>query len=210
MGVIHIDLFTTLDGVAQAPGGPEEDTEGGFAFGGWQAPMADEVDRRAGASPASQRSTRCCSAGRPTTSSPASGRTESDAIAQVFNKVPKYVASRGNPRLDWTRLDAARTRHRASGAPGAGSSRGTCTSSAASTSCRRCSLSGSSIGSRCGSSRSCSGAARRSSPAAPCRPTSLSSSPPRTSPKGAVTLRYALADGIPGTGNMAEVVQGAT
>ena len=33
MGLIHIDLFTTLDGVAQAPGGPEEDTEGGFAFG---------------------------------------------------------------------------------------------------------------------------------------------------------------------------------
>src|SRR4029079_17026900 len=42
MGVIHIDLFTTLDGVAQAPGGPEEDAEGGFAFGGWQAPLIDE------------------------------------------------------------------------------------------------------------------------------------------------------------------------
>ena len=34
--------------------------------------------------------------------------------------------------------------------------------------------------------------------------------PAGTSPKGTVTLRYALADGIPGTGNMAEVVQGAT
>ena len=43
MGLIHIDLFTTLDGVAQAPGGPEEDTDGGFAFGGWQAPLIDEV-----------------------------------------------------------------------------------------------------------------------------------------------------------------------
>ena len=43
MGLIHIDLFTTLDGVAQAPGGPDEDTEGGFAFGGWQAPLVDEV-----------------------------------------------------------------------------------------------------------------------------------------------------------------------
>ena len=43
MGLIHIDLFTTLDGVAQAPGGPDEDTEGGFAFGGWQAPLFDEM-----------------------------------------------------------------------------------------------------------------------------------------------------------------------
>ena len=42
MGLIRVDLFTTLDGVAQAPGGPEEDPEGGFAFGGWQAPLIDE------------------------------------------------------------------------------------------------------------------------------------------------------------------------
>ena len=38
MGRLHIDLFVTLDGVAQAPGGPEEDLSGGFPFGGWQAP----------------------------------------------------------------------------------------------------------------------------------------------------------------------------
>ncbi len=43
-GRIHIDLFTTLDGVAQAPGGPDEDTAGGFAFGGWQAPLIDATD----------------------------------------------------------------------------------------------------------------------------------------------------------------------
>ena len=43
MGTIQIDLFTTLDGVAQAPGGPEEDTEGGFVFGGWQFPVSDDV-----------------------------------------------------------------------------------------------------------------------------------------------------------------------
>ncbi|MDQ0075057.1 dihydrofolate reductase family protein [Arthrobacter oryzae] len=41
MGIIVANLFITLDGVYQGPGGREEDTEGGFAFGGWQAPVSD-------------------------------------------------------------------------------------------------------------------------------------------------------------------------
>lgn len=42
MGTLAVDLFITLDGVYQAPGGPEEDPSGGFEHGGWQAPYLDD------------------------------------------------------------------------------------------------------------------------------------------------------------------------
>lgn len=42
MGKLIVTEFVTLDGVAQAPGQPEEDPEGGFRFGGWQAPVIEE------------------------------------------------------------------------------------------------------------------------------------------------------------------------
>ena len=103
-GRILIDLFTTLDGVAQAPGGPDEDTESGFAFGGWQAPLIDEVD-------GSQ-----VAAGMVTMDALLLGRRTYDIfasywpdqldgpnsdIARKLDGIPKYVASRGAPRLSW-------------------------------------------------------------------------------------------------------------
>jgi dihydrofolate reductase len=42
MGKLIATEFVTLDGVAQAPGRPDEDRDGGFSHGGWQAPVADQ------------------------------------------------------------------------------------------------------------------------------------------------------------------------
>src|SRR5687768_12234244 len=43
MRKIVVFSMITLDGVMQAPGGPEEDTSGAFRYGGWTAPYGDEV-----------------------------------------------------------------------------------------------------------------------------------------------------------------------
>ena len=103
-GRILIDLFSSLDGVQQAPGGPEEDPEGGFAFGGWQAPLVGEID---GAQiMAGIRSTDALLLGRKTYDIFASywpnqlDGADSE-IAQKFESIPKYVASRGEPDLGW-------------------------------------------------------------------------------------------------------------
>src|SRR6202012_2420256 len=46
MRKIIVLTFMSLDGVMQAPGGPQEDTSGGFEYGGWSAPFSDEVTGR--------------------------------------------------------------------------------------------------------------------------------------------------------------------
>lgn len=103
MGLIHIELFATLDLVGQAPGGPEEDPAG-FPFGGWQAPLLDEV---AGAQVmAAYEGTDALLLGRRTYDIfaaywPHQEGGEDNEIATLFNSVPKYVASRGGPDLAW-------------------------------------------------------------------------------------------------------------
>ncbi len=103
MGLIHIELFATLDLVAQAPGGPDEDPAG-FPFGGWQAPLLDEVTgTQVGAA---YEGTDALLLGRRTYDIfaaywPNQDGGEDNEIATLFNSVPKYVASRGRPDLSW-------------------------------------------------------------------------------------------------------------
>ena len=104
MGTIHIDLFTTLDGVAQAPGGPDEDTENGFAFGGWQAPISDDVVGEQVVK--GMEGLDALLLGRKTYDIfaaywPNQEDGVDNEIATLFNRVPKYVASRGTPKLEW-------------------------------------------------------------------------------------------------------------
>lgn len=103
MGLIHIELFATLDLVGQAPGGPHEDPPG-FPFGGWQAPLLDEVtEAQIGGA---YEGTDALLLGRRTYDIfaahwPHQEGGEDDGIATLFNSVPKYVASRGGPDLAW-------------------------------------------------------------------------------------------------------------
>ena len=46
MRTLIVAEFISLDGVIQGPGGPDEDPAGGFRFGGWVAPYADEATSR--------------------------------------------------------------------------------------------------------------------------------------------------------------------
>jgi dihydrofolate reductase len=102
VGLIHIELFATLDLVGQSPGGPDEDPVG-FPFGGWQAPLLDEVTGAQVA--AAYEGTDALLLGRRTYDIFAAywhhEDGEDNEIATLFNRVPKYVASRGEPNLSW-------------------------------------------------------------------------------------------------------------
>ena len=94
--------FLSLDGVMQAPGGPDEDTEGGFRHGGWQMPYFDEVAmqkadegmRRTDAQLFGRKTYEIMAAFWPT--APAD-----DPFGKHLNSVRKYVASRTLKDPSW-------------------------------------------------------------------------------------------------------------
>jgi dihydrofolate reductase len=102
---MHIILsdFMSLDGVVQAPGGPEEDTDGGFAHGGWSmkyfdpeamGPVLGELMATTEALLFGRRTWLTMAAAWP-------GRA-GDPFADRMNEIPKYVASRTLSQEDLT------------------------------------------------------------------------------------------------------------
>ncbi|MET0784032.1 dihydrofolate reductase family protein [Leifsonia flava] len=92
MGRIISNMFITLDGVYQGPGGRDEDTSDGFAFGGWQAPVSD--DEAGAAIGAEIERIDALLLGRKTYDIFAAyWPHQSDDIGGVLNRVPKYVVS---------------------------------------------------------------------------------------------------------------------
>src|SRR5262245_8937740 len=94
MGKLVITEFVTLDGVAQAPGGPDEDQESGFVHGGWQAPYDDERAGEAMFEDAQHMDALLL--GRKTYDIFANywpNASEEIPFTGLLNRVPKYVAS---------------------------------------------------------------------------------------------------------------------
>ncbi len=86
--------FMSLDGVVQAPGGPQEDTDGGFAHGGWSMPFFD-VDAMGPFLGEAMTGTEALLFGRRTWATMAAAWPEraGDPFADQMNALPKYVAS---------------------------------------------------------------------------------------------------------------------
>ncbi|MFF5532365.1 dihydrofolate reductase family protein [Streptomyces cinerochromogenes] len=104
MGTLVSTIFVTLDGVYQAPGGPEEDTRGGFTQGGWSFPHADddsgrfvtEVFARAGGFLLGRRTYDIFASYWPRVTDPA------HPVAGPLNSLPKYVVSSTLPAPGWS------------------------------------------------------------------------------------------------------------
>ncbi|QWF77454.1 dihydrofolate reductase family protein [Amycolatopsis sp. CA-230715] len=102
MGTLMLMELTSLDGVAQAPGGPEEDTSDGFRHGGWAVPHFDEemIERIAarterGAALLLGRRTYDIFAASWPLAEP------DDRVGAKLNGMPKYVASRTLDTVSW-------------------------------------------------------------------------------------------------------------
>ncbi|MGQ0702200.1 MAG: dihydrofolate reductase family protein [Gemmatimonadales bacterium] len=102
MRKLVVGTFLTLDGVMQAPGGPDEDPSGGFKHGGWAAPYFDDMMmgamtewiERAGGLLLGRHTYEIFAAHWPYV-------TGDDPIAAKLNQLPKYVASRSLDRAGW-------------------------------------------------------------------------------------------------------------
>jgi dihydrofolate reductase len=99
--------FVSLDGVIQAPGGPQEDTDGGFQFGGWTAPYWDETAAAAMQDSFSRpfalvlgRRTYDIFAGHWPKFKGEPGSFDQH-IADTFNSATKYVATHSPETLTW-------------------------------------------------------------------------------------------------------------
>lgn len=100
-----VNTFLTLDGVMQAPGGPDEDRDGGFEFGGWSVPYGDDdmgetVGASIGAASAillGRKTYDIFAAYWPKVTE----QHDDGSIATNLNRLPKYVASTTLQSADW-------------------------------------------------------------------------------------------------------------
>jgi dihydrofolate reductase len=101
MRELIVNTFLTLDGVMQAPGGPNEDRDGGFEHGGWSVTYWDDAMGQAMGEQVSKPFAMVL--GRKTYDIMAAHwpHASEEEGAPVFNNATKYVASRGNPTLAW-------------------------------------------------------------------------------------------------------------
>ncbi|MGI5161561.1 dihydrofolate reductase family protein [Microbispora sp. CA-102843] len=103
MGIAVIE-FMSLDGVVQAPGGPQEDTDGGFAHGGWTHPFFDP-EIVGGAYDDAVSKAEALLYGRRTWQNMAAAwpARAGDPFADRMNAMPKYVVSEtlGDDELTW-------------------------------------------------------------------------------------------------------------
>lgn len=100
MRKIRLASFLSIDGVMQGPGGPEEDTTGGFAFGGWVWPHFDEVS--GGLMGEAMGEDYDLLLGRRTYEIFAAyWPTMDDDIGRTFNAIDKYVVSGPETPMTW-------------------------------------------------------------------------------------------------------------
>jgi dihydrofolate reductase len=101
MRKIIVLSFITLDGVMQAPGGPDEDTSSGFKYGGWTAPYFYEADEAAGDLMEKQMKSADLLLGRKTFEIFAAYWPEHADFWPGINDVTKYVMSNTMDKSDW-------------------------------------------------------------------------------------------------------------